>query len=153
VTRRAGQTLEWATQQGFLLDIALDHLTLARSALYADLLAGRPPGTQAQDQARRALDGLRGAGHQEFTCRGLLTRAWLRQAQGDTAGARADLAEAEQIASRGGMTLHLADIALCRARLFRDPQALADARRLIEAHQYGRRLPELEAWERRLPAG
>jgi tetratricopeptide (TPR) repeat protein len=145
VAWRAGQTLEWATGKLGLLDVALDHLTLARSALYADGLAGRPPGTQAQDQARLALDGLRAAGQLDDLPRGLLTRAWLRQAQGDPDGARADLAEAEQIASRGAMALFLADIALYRARLFRDPQALA--RRLIETLHYGRRLPELEAAE------
>ena len=136
-----------------LLDIARDHLTLARCALYADLMAGRPPGPEAQSQARRALDGLRAAGNQHHIPRGLLTRAWLRQAQGDPDGARADLAEAEQIASRGAMALHLADIALYRARLFRDPQALAQARRLIEAHGYRRRLPELEAAESAAPCG
>ena len=42
------------------------------------------------------------------------------------------------------MALHLADIALTRARLFQDRAALADARRLIEEHGYGRRLPELQ---------
>jgi tetratricopeptide (TPR) repeat protein len=143
VAGRARQTLPIAEANNWLLDIALDHLTLARCALYVDLLAGRPPGAEAEIQAGRALDRLRAAGQQQYIPRGLLTRAWLRQAQGDTPGAQADLAEAEHIASRGGMALFLADIALHRARLFRDPQALAQARRLIEAHHYGRRLPEL----------
>jgi hypothetical protein len=56
------------------------------------------------------------------------------------------------------MALHLADIALTRARLFQDRAALAEARRLIDTHGYGRRLPELQdaeaaaaLWER-LPA-
>jgi hypothetical protein len=79
---------------------------------------------------------------------GLLTRAWLRHAQGDPAGAAADLFDAERIASRGAMALHLADCALYRARLFRDRAALTQARRLIESHGYGRRLPELEDAER-----
>ncbi len=144
VAGRARQALKIAEKGNApLLTIALDHLTLARCALYADLLAGRRPGPQAQAQTRQALDGLRAAGQQDYIPRGLLTRAWLRQAQGDTRGAQADLAEAEHIASRSGMALFLADIALHRARLFRDPQALAEARRLIEAHGYRRRLPEL----------
>jgi hypothetical protein len=42
------------------------------------------------------------------------------------------------------MALHLADIALTRARLFRDRAALAEAQRLIEDCGYGRRVPELE---------
>ena len=64
VAGRARQTLEWAEAGNLsLLTIALDHLTLARCALYADLLAGRPPGAEAQTQAGRALDRLRAAGN------------------------------------------------------------------------------------------
>jgi hypothetical protein len=131
-----------------LLDVALNHLTLVRSALYADRLAGRSPGREAADQAGRALDGLRAAGTQHMLPLGLLTRAWLRHAQGDPKGAAADLAEAERIATRGAMQLHLADYALYRARLFRDRTALTQARHLIQTHGYGRRLPELEEAER-----
>jgi hypothetical protein len=59
-------------------------------------------------------------------------------------GAQADLDEAQEIAERGPMPLLLADIALYRARLFRDREALATARRLIEKHGYWRRKEELE---------
>ena len=52
------------------------------------------------------------------------------------------------------MPLFQADVHFHRARLFRDPAALAEARRLIEKHGYGRRLEELadadaaaEGWE------
>ncbi len=41
------------------------------------------------------------------------------------------------------MPLFQADVYLGRARLFRDPDALSAARRLIEKHGYGRRLEEL----------
>jgi tetratricopeptide (TPR) repeat protein len=156
VAGRARQALPIAERNDWLLDIALDHLTLARSVLYGDRLAGRPPGREAADQVGRALDGLRAAGEQEFITQGLLTRAWLRHAQGDPAGAVSDLAEAERIASRGAMQLHLADCALHRARLFRDRAALTQARRLIETCGYGRRLPELEdaeAWLNPTPQG
>jgi len=44
--------------------------------------------------------------------RGLLTRAWLRFLEGDADGARADLDEAWDIAERGPMRLHMADIHL-----------------------------------------
>jgi tetratricopeptide (TPR) repeat protein len=115
VAGRARQTLEW--EKGMsgapIVDFALHHLTLARCALYADLLARRPPGAEAQAQARRALDGLRVAGQLDHLPSGLLTRAWLRQTQGDTAGAEADLAEAEQIASRGGMTPQTQKVTSC----------------------------------------
>lgn len=72
---------------------------------------------------------------------------------------QADLDEAWDIAARGPMPLLMADIHLYRARLFgrikdegprmtypwESPAAdLAEARRLIEKHGYGRRKEELE---------
>ncbi|MGH9836876.1 MAG: hypothetical protein ACRD9Y_27945 [Blastocatellia bacterium] len=53
--------------------------------------------------------------------RGLLTRAWLRSLTGARTGsesAQSNLDEAWEIAARGSMRLHLADIHLHRARLF-----------------------------------
>ena len=58
--------------------------------------------------------------------------------------AHRDLDEANTIAKRGPMPLHLADIELHRARLFHDPAALARAATLIHQHAYHRRLPELD---------
>jgi hypothetical protein len=52
--------------------------------------------------------------------------------------------EAWQIAERGSMKLHMADIHLHRARLFRDKSELSKARALIEACGYWRRKEELE---------
>src|SRR5262249_6025997 len=42
VRRRAEQTLVWVTPLNWLLDIALDHLTLGRAALYESLLSSGP---------------------------------------------------------------------------------------------------------------
>jgi tetratricopeptide (TPR) repeat protein len=94
VSQRAAQTLKWAEMgsQGSLLDIAINHLTLGRAALYAAILEGRdgalrrPRSPQRGDPtsddyatARReldaAVDGLRRAGIQDYIPRGLLTRA------------------------------------------------------------------------------
>jgi len=47
--------------------------------------------------------------------------------------------EAWEIAERGPMRLHMADVLLHRSRLFRDKAALADARKLIEQVGYWRR--------------
>jgi hypothetical protein len=66
-----------------------------------------------------------------------------RFAEGDPDAAKADLDEAWQIAERGGMRLHMADILLHRARLFRDRVALEAAARLIEETGYHRRDEEL----------
>mgnify|MGYP001566374143 FL=1 len=52
--------------------------------------------------------------------------------QGQPDLARADLSEAWEIAERVPMRLHLADIHLHRARLFRDKEELKRARALIE---------------------
>lgn len=143
VIERASRTLAWATTQKFLLDIALDHLTLGRAAFCRAVL--EPSSTfEASAELAESVAGLRRAGDLPFLPRGLLTRAWLRAYEGDEPGARADLDEAEEIASRGPMPLYLADIALHRARLFRDKAALTEARRLIEKHGYWRRKEELE---------
>jgi hypothetical protein len=117
-----------------------------------------------------AVDGLRRAGIIERIPYGLLARAWLRSLTGRSTGpksAQEDLEEAWEIAERGPMPLLLADIHLHRARLFgrrkdeglrraqssrgtmnypwESPQKdLAEARRLIEKHGYGRRKEELE---------
>ncbi len=134
-----------------VLDIALDHLTLGRAGLYrvilerldaSDVLAESAVGN-SKSEIEQAVDGLRRAGQQQLVPLGLLTRAWLRCLTGDADGARADLGEAWEIAERGPMPLFQTDVQLHRARLFRDRDALAEARRLVEKHGYGRRLGEL----------
>jgi hypothetical protein len=135
VSKRAAYALRIAESNRWLLDIALDHLTLAKAALYK----GQP----ACDHIEAAVDGLRAAGRMDYLPRGLLTRAWLRCLSGDEAGSQADLDEAWEIAERGPMPLFQADIQLYRARLFRDRVALEEARRLIEKHGYHRRDGEL----------
>lgn len=145
VERRAAQTLKEAVDYKLspLLDLALDHLTLARAELYRAILEGAPH-LYPDSEIRQAVDGLRRAGQLQYLPLGLLTRAWLRFLQGDPDAARADLDEAQEIAERGPMPLHLADVHLHRARLFRDRTALAAARKLIEKHGYWRRKEELE---------
>jgi TIR domain-containing protein len=137
VSERATYSSRIAERNHWLLDIALDHLTLARATLYKDL-SGAVLG-----HITAAVDGLRAASTMHFIPLGLLTRAWLRFFSGDEAGCRADLDEAWEIAERGPMPLFQADIHLYRARLFRDRAALAEARRLIEKHGYHRRDGEL----------
>jgi tetratricopeptide (TPR) repeat protein len=142
VAERAAEAMQIAERNNWLLDIALDHLTLARAALYQSLLTGSPI-QNPQSQIQNALEGLRQAGRMDHLPRGLLTRAWLRFVAGDEPGCRADLDEAWEIAERGPMPLHMADIQLTRARLFRDKAALAEARRLIRECRYHRRDGEL----------
>ncbi len=162
VTERTTGTLKIAERNRWLLDIGVDHLTLARAALYAAILRGEQP---PAEHVNVAVEILRRAGMQDYLPRGLLTRALYRAVTGDFDGAREDLDEAYEIAERGPMRLHLADIRLHRARLFglspRRPAAypwtspradLAEARKLIETCGYGRRLGELEDAEAALQA-
>ncbi|MGO9740879.1 MAG: SEFIR domain-containing protein [Roseiarcus sp.] len=154
VEDRGRKMFEWRVPSDALLDIGHDHLTLARAALYAAMLRGEAP---RADHVDAAVDFLRRAGQQDHFPRALLTRALWRCVAGDFAGGREDLDEAFEIAERGPMQLHLADIHLHRARLFGlfpgRPAAypwssaaadLAAARELIETCGYHRRLGELE---------
>ena len=56
VEQRAGQTLEWVTPQNWLLDIALDRLTLGRVALYRAILEGSSFLQPAREPLTAAVD-------------------------------------------------------------------------------------------------
>ena len=101
--------------QCHLLDIGLDHLTLARAALYQAILGGERPSGDEPEGSHGLSAPRRSA---RLIPRGLLTRTLFRAATGDFDGAREDLDEAFEIAERGPMRLYLADIHLHRARLF-----------------------------------
>jgi len=146
-------------REASLLTVALDHLTLGRATLYAAILEDTSL-DPCRAPLQHAVDGLRRASSQDHIPRGLLTRAWLRSLTGPRTGpesAQNDLDEAWEIAERGPMKLHMADIHLHRARLFfREPEYpwkspaadLAAARELIEKCGYGRRKEELDDAER-----
>jgi tetratricopeptide (TPR) repeat protein len=148
VEHRAATALAMAMRNKWLLAAALDNLTLGRVALYQAIL-GHAAFDSKHTHVEMAVRGLRQAGMMDHLPRALLTRAWLRAVQGDPAAARADLDEAQQLAERGPMRLHLADVHLHRARLFfrenRDEarQELQKARALIERCGYHRRDEEL----------
>ncbi len=154
VSQRATQAIKIAEQNNWLLDIALDHLTLGRAAFYMAFL--EPSAIQnPQLDIDAAVSGLRRAGTQHRFPPALLTRAWLRSLTGTQIGpksAQSDLDEAWEIAERGPMKLFLADIHLYRARLFfrapaypwQSPQDdLAAAEKLINECGYHRRDAEL----------
>jgi tetratricopeptide (TPR) repeat protein len=160
VQRRAAQTLEWVTPQNWLLDIALDHLSLGRAYLLQTLPCetgeGRGGGyTQAATHLNQAVDGLRQAGQQDDLPRGLLARAELHRVTGALDRARADLEEALSIATRGGMRLHQADCHLEYARLYlacgekeKARESLAKVKAMIEEMGYHRRDKEVKDLEK-----
>jgi tetratricopeptide (TPR) repeat protein len=159
VLEQALQTLEWALEHGFLLDIALNHLTLGRAHLGLALTASVDDRTaglaQTAGSLERAVDGLRRAGQEQYLPNGLLARAALRRFRADFTGAAADLAEALEIAERGRMRLHECDAHLEGARLCRDQggldatrRHLARARELVNETGYERREREVVWLER-----
>ena len=149
--RRAMQALEISERNRWLLDIALDHLTLARAGLYRTLIernAGTAFAPAVIEATRAAVESalakLRQANSLDHLPKALLTAALHAVVAGRADEARHYLDEAQLIAERGPMPLYLADVHLHRARLFHDRAALAEARRLIEDYAYGRRREELE---------
>ena len=151
--------MDRADTLGALRDIALDHLTLGRAALYAAILersaALSPPQTTNAATSTTARLKTRSAkppaanwtppwtasaapAQQHYLPHGLLTRAWLRFLTGARTGpesAQEDLDEAWEIAERGPMKLFMADIHLHRARLFREKAALVDVLKTHRAMQ------------------
>jgi hypothetical protein len=150
----------WRPAHNWLLDIALDHLTQARAALYRALLTPDPADCVSPARSSTALARLRAANQLDHLPKALLTAAFYHGTLGgDPAAAARLLDEAQQIAERGPMPLYLADVHLHRARLAGmanlecrmtnfpgvDPKAeLAKARELIQQLGYGRRREELE---------
>jgi hypothetical protein len=153
--------LVWASKSNnsSLLDKAIGYLTIGRAALYQAVFE-KGSFKSCHDYLQSAVDALRRAGEQHFLDYGLLTRAWMLSLTGShygTDSAQTDLNEAWEIAERGPMRLHMADIHLHRARLFfrekhypwESPQAdLKAARDLIEKCGYWRRKEELEDAEK-----
>jgi tetratricopeptide (TPR) repeat protein len=151
---RAAQALKVDNDTGVLLSIALDRLTMARADTYGFLVKESqvPLSDKLPDELDQAVEQFRRAGFDEYLVGALLTRALVRCLYGSISGAPADLNEAWDIAERGSMRLHMADIHLHRARLFfrekpypwKSPQAdLAAAEKLINDCGYHRRDEEL----------
>jgi len=153
VLERAGQTLEWAIQQGtLLLDIALDNLSLGRCHLLRALAENTNDFRQAETYLNLAVEGLReSGGSQHHLPRGLLARAALFRAKKEFENALTDLNEAREIAEYGGMKLFLTDYHLetCRLCLAQNKPGeaqthLQTAKTLIAQTGYNRRLKDVE---------
>jgi tetratricopeptide (TPR) repeat protein len=143
VRERAAQALD--REEGRLLDIALDHLSLGRAAWGL----GEPG--HARTQLEQAVDGLRQAGDLTYLPHGLLARAALFREARAYPAARRDLDEAMRIAKRSEMRLFQCDAHLEYARLAlmesekeQAGEHVAAAQRLVEETGYGRRRPEVE---------
>ncbi|MEP7120824.1 MAG: hypothetical protein ABJE95_07945 [Byssovorax sp.] len=154
VRERAAQTLKIAVYNNWLLEIALDHISLGRAHLFALQHGTAGDLAQATSHLQQAVDGLRRAGTQHHLPRGLLARAALHTHTGNFPAARHDLDETLTLATRCGFRLHEADAHLGHTRLALaegHPAAarehLAKARRIITETGYHRRDGELSELE------
>jgi tetratricopeptide (TPR) repeat protein len=151
VVERATQMLEWE-EEGWLLDIALDHLSLGRAHLLQALADGTGDFAPAETHLNAAVEGLRQAGDQSRLPLGLFARAALFRATNQFQLAWDDLNEAHEIAQFGEMRLFLADYhleaaRLCLAQNQREQAAehVSEAEKLIEETGYHRRDGEVAA--------
>jgi tetratricopeptide (TPR) repeat protein len=121
VRERATWTLTIAHRANFVLDIALDTLTLARAdlllALHESGAGAEAAVARAKESFETAVSKLRAVGELQFVPAGHLARAAFRRTVGDWQGAERDLDEAREIAKLGQMRLVLCDLAIERARL------------------------------------
>jgi hypothetical protein len=136
---RANRALEVARRNNFLLDVALDTLTLARAGFASALIAVASRSLAAALADARgtvfdqAVEALRASGDNAYLPVGLLARAAFRRSGGDWPGAGRDLDEVEEIAEPGPMRLFLCDTALERARLaFARIEAFAPLNGLVD---------------------
>jgi tetratricopeptide (TPR) repeat protein len=150
VWERATQALQIAKNNHWLLDTALDHLSLGRAHLLSDRRATGSALAPATSHLQQAVDGLRRASRQDYLPLGLLARAALHIHTRDFPAARYDLDETLTLATRCGFRLHEADarLALAEGRPAVAREHFAKARRIIGETGYHRRdgeLAELEA--------
>lgn len=156
VEQRTTKARSWEGRafQGGTFTRALDGLSFGRIALYRMILDRniRAACDGLGPQFTATVDDLRRANEADMLPHALLSRAWFHFLDGDDRSARSDLDEAWDIAVRGPMRLHMADIHLHRARLFfrentypwESPQDdLAVAEKLINDCDYHRRDEEL----------
>ena len=115
---RARTTIEWAKERKFLLDIALDNLSIGK-ALMLQAVDKSSSFSEAEDYLNQAVDGLREAGQQHCLIWGLFARPTPARHQKDFLKSWTDLDEAREIAEYGQMKLHLTDYHLEASRNIR----------------------------------
>ena len=139
---RAAAALNVSGRNKWLLDIALDTLTLGRANLalavkreggWLSAAAAMNDARIAGDSLDQSVEGLRSSGDNTDIPRGLLAHAAFHRSVGDWGGAARDLDEVLEIAEPGPMRLFLCDAALERARLaFARLEAFAPLNGLVD---------------------
>ncbi|MBF0401183.1 MAG: TIR domain-containing protein [Magnetococcales bacterium] len=111
VQQRAEKTLQWMKEGKFLLNIALDQLTLGQACI------GLGRWDEAERWLQQAVADLRRAGAQDHLPRGLIARAGYYRLRQRWEPARQDLAEAGEISQRGEMHYFAPHILLEQSQL------------------------------------
>lgn len=153
---RAHRSFTYNKKIGYNFELSLDMLTMGKVKFYRSKIINTNEYDAAVKNIQESINGFKSAGTIDYLPAAILARAWVRATTGTLTGpdsAQSDLNEAWDIAERGPMRLHMADIHLYRARLFfrearypwESPEVdLAAARKLIDDCGYGRRREELE---------
>ena len=150
ILSQAKRAIQIARTTKSMLDSGLSSLTLVRGKLYFAVVQGA--GITDTSQLALADVGIRQSGCMDMIPHVLLTQSWFRVIHRELQTAQIGLDNAWDIAERGPMRLHMADIHLYRARLFfrekvypwTSPEAdLAAAEKLINECGYHRRDEEL----------
>ncbi len=154
---RANQTIKKAKRNNWLLELALDNLSLGRAYLLQAEKDRSGDFIKVTDHLNKAVDGLRQAGNQPYLPRGLLARAELYRVSGEFDKAKHDLDEAIVIAERGSMGLHQADCHIGYAQLHlaigekdKARESLSKAKIMID--KLGYHLRDRDVKESKLPA-
>ena len=157
VLERAEHTIKIVERNRWLLDIALDHLSLGRAELMQAITLGSKDFSRAESALNQSVDSLRESGRQDEVPRGLLARTELYREMQNFTAARTDLEEALSIATNGNMRLHETDCYIGFTRLWlalkqkeKAQESLAKANAMSKEMKYGRRYKEVEALEKQL---
>jgi len=155
VINRSFKVIELAIRNKFILEIALDKLSLGRAFMLQAEVQVTNDFIQAEKYLNQAVEGLLKAGYQDFLVRGYLARAALYRLKNEFPKAWADLDEAYEIAERSEMKLYLTDYHLESCRLCiaegksgQAAQHLESAKKLIAETGYHRRDKEAEDLEK-----
>lgn len=151
VQKRSGQAIEIAQRNHWLLDIALDNLSLGRAYLLQVKAEETSDFILVENFLNQAVEGLREYGEQNYLPFGLLARAALYRLKQEFIRAWDDLNEVREIAELGGMKLHLTDCHLEAARLHlaqgwaeKAGEEFEAAKALVEETGYHRRDREVQ---------
>jgi ATP/maltotriose-dependent transcriptional regulator MalT len=160
---RARESMQVAEGLGWIIDVALDNLTLGRSALLTAICRESDDLAEAGRCIDVALAGLQQAGQKHYLARGFLGRAALRRYRGDLDGAETDAGEALEIAQSCNMLPFEVDamIEKCSLELVRKTEGfreramecLRKARSVMTDKGYWRRLVQVKILETVLEPG